>query len=75
MKDVKMKQPNVADKINELENGLHFLYQAYQYKLQELMQVAKEYEETQRAIQNEIKRGKKNNLDEKRFNRSLYVRR
>ena len=75
MKDVKTKQPDVVDKINELENGLHFLYQVYQHKLQELMQVVEEYEGTQRAIQNEIKRGRKNNLDEKRFNRSLYVRR
>ena len=74
MKDVKMKQPDVADKINELENGLHFLYQVYQHKLQELRQVVEEYEHTQRFIQNEIKRGRKNNL-EKTFNSSLYVRR
>jgi len=75
IKDVKMKQPDVAGKIDELESGLKFVYRIYQHKLQELVQVAEEYQEIQRAIQNEIKRGRKNSQDEKKFNSSLYVRR
>ena len=64
IKDVKIKQPVSVDKLNELEEGLQSLYAVYLQKVQELRVVIYEYEETQKAIRNEIKRSRKYSFDE-----------
>ena len=59
IRNVRVKQPASADKLNELEDGLQSLYVSYLQKVQELRVVIHEYEEKQRAIKNEVKRSQK----------------
>lgn len=59
IKDVRIKQPSAGDKLNELEDGLQSLYIGYLQKVQELRVMIHEYEETQRAIKNEVKRSQR----------------
>lgn len=62
VKDVKMKQPVPASKLDELEDGIYSLYAVYQQKVQELRVVIHEYEEKQKAIKNEVKRSRRHAL-------------